>query len=116
MASILFMSGATTAQVLADSNVSPTYVLASFRGLIHSPYLHPFVHRTEKGTTLSEFIFMLSHHDRTVDNAGEVLEQVRSTGLRHIGFKDVGATPQKQRELTQAAHAAGLVVYLEVVS
>jgi len=37
MASILVMSGATTAQVLADSNVSPTYVLASVRGLIHSP-------------------------------------------------------------------------------
>lgn len=59
---------------------------------------------------------MLTHNDSTVENALEVLEQVKSTGLRHIGFKDVGATAAKQRELTQAAHAAGLTVYLEVVS
>jgi len=65
---------------------------------------------------MSEFIFMLTHNDSTVDNALEVLEQVRSTGLRHIGFKDVGASPAMQRELADAAHAAGLTVYLEVVS
>ncbi|GIU56174.1 hypothetical protein [Arthrobacter sp. NicSoilC12] len=65
---------------------------------------------------MSEFIFMLTHNDRTVDNALEVLEQVKDTGLRHIGFKDVGATAEKARELTAAAHAAGLVVYLEIVS
>lgn len=65
---------------------------------------------------MSEFIFMLTHNDSTVENAREVLDQVKSTGLRHIGFKDVGATAQKQRELAEAAHDAGLVVYLEVVS
>lgn len=65
---------------------------------------------------MSEFIFMLTHNDSTVENALEVLEQVKSTGLRHIGFKDVGATAAKQRELAEAAHAAGLTVYLEVVS
>jgi hypothetical protein len=65
---------------------------------------------------MSEFIFMLTHNDRTVENAREVLELVKSTGLRHIGFKDVGATAPKQRELADAAHAAGLTVYLEVVS
>jgi hypothetical protein len=65
---------------------------------------------------MSEFIFMLTNHDRTVDNAREVLELVRSTELRHIGFKDVGATAAKQRELADAAHDAGLTVYLEVVS
>jgi len=65
---------------------------------------------------MSEFIFMLTHHDRTVDNALEVLEQVKDTGLRHIGFKDVGASPERQRELTEAAHEAGMTVYLEVVS
>jgi hypothetical protein len=65
---------------------------------------------------MSEFIFMLTHNDSTVENAREVLDQVAATGLRHIGFKDVGATAQKQRELAQAAHDAGLTVYLEVVS
>ncbi|HEX4444602.1 MAG TPA: hypothetical protein VHZ81_13610 [Galbitalea sp.] len=65
---------------------------------------------------MSEFIFMLTHNDSTVENAREVLEQVKSTGLKHIGFKDVGATPARQRELADAAHDAGLTVYLEVVS
>jgi hypothetical protein len=65
---------------------------------------------------MSEFIFMLTHNDSTVENALEVVEQVKSTGLRHIGFKDVGATAARQRELADAAHAAGLVVYLEIVS
>jgi hypothetical protein len=54
---------------------------------------------------MPEFIFMLTHNDSTVGDALEVLELVKSTGLRHIGF-----------ELTAAAHAAGLTVYLEVVS
>jgi len=65
---------------------------------------------------MPEFIFMLTHNDSTVENAREVLELVKGTGLRHIGFKDVGATAAKQRELADAAHAAGLTVYLEVVS
>jgi len=93
----------------------PTFSRVFADSSIRHSYIHSYIEQ-KKGTTLSEFIFMLTHHDRTVDNARDVLEQVRSTGLRHIGFKDVGATPQKQRELTQAAHAAGLVVYLEVVS
>jgi hypothetical protein len=65
---------------------------------------------------MSEFIFMLTHNDSTVAGALEVLEQVKATGLRHIGFKDVGATAARQRELADAAHAAGLTVYLEIVS
>ncbi|MFV0252012.1 MAG: hypothetical protein ACK5H2_01570 [Beutenbergiaceae bacterium] len=63
-----------------------------------------------------DFIFMLTHNDRTVDDAIEVLEATEPTGLTHIGFKDVGATPEQQRALTDAAHAAGMTVYLEVVS
>lgn len=63
-----------------------------------------------------EFVFMLTHHDRTVPDALEVLDRVATTGLRHIGFKDVGASPELQRDLAQAAHAAGLTVHLEVVS
>lgn len=63
-----------------------------------------------------EFIFMLTHQDRTVDQAMDVLEQVSLTGLTHVGFKDVGATPQQQQALAQAAHEAGMTVYLEVVS
>jgi hypothetical protein len=67
-----------------------------------------------------EFVFMLTHQDATVPHAAEVLDSVRSlarnAGLRYIGFKDVGAGPERQRELADAAHEAGLQVMLEVVS
>ena len=63
-----------------------------------------------------EFIFMLTHHDTTVGGALEVYQQTRGTGLRYVGFKDVGATPQQLAEVTAAAHADGLEVMLEVVS
>jgi hypothetical protein len=63
-----------------------------------------------------EFIFMLTHHDKTVDDAVAVYEQTRGTGLRYVGFKDIGASPAVLAEVTRAAHADGLEVMLEVVS
>lgn len=42
---------------------------------------------------MPEFVVMLTHHDSTVVHARQVYGQVRGTGLRYIGFKDVGATP-----------------------
>ncbi len=63
-----------------------------------------------------EFVFMLTHHDRTVDNALQVYEQTRGSGLRYIGLKDVGATPEVLAELTRTAQDDGLEVMLEVVS
>jgi hypothetical protein len=65
---------------------------------------------------LIEFVFMLTHHDRTVDDALGVYEQTRGSGLRYIGLKDVGATPRVLSELTRTAHDDGLEVMLEVVS
>jgi hypothetical protein len=63
-----------------------------------------------------EFVFMLTHHDATVADAREVYDQVRGTGLRYMGFKDIGATPDELAEITRAAHDDGLEVMLEVVS
>ncbi|CAN5875664.1 4-hydroxythreonine-4-phosphate dehydrogenase [soil metagenome] len=63
-----------------------------------------------------EFIFMLTHDDRTVDNAMEVYDQIRDTPLRLIGFKDVGATKGRLKELTEAMHDDRREVFLEVVS
>jgi len=65
---------------------------------------------------MTEFIFMLTHHDRTVDDALAVYERTRGTGLRYVGLKDVGATPQVLAELIAAARDDGLEVMLEVVS
>ena len=62
------------------------------------------------------FIFMLTHHDRTVPHAEEVLAEVRGTGLAFVGCKDVGATPARLRDLVARAHDDGLEMMLEVVS
>ena len=65
---------------------------------------------------MAHFVFMLTHDDRTVDNAAEIMPTLADTGLRYVGFKDVGADLAKQRELVSLAHDAGFEVMLEVVS
>jgi hypothetical protein len=62
------------------------------------------------------FIVMLTHADRTVPDAVSYVEKLAATGLRHIGFKDVGADPQTQVEIVRVAREAGLETMLEVVS
>ncbi|MGA3352678.1 MAG: 1-(5-phosphoribosyl)-5-((5-phosphoribosylamino)methylideneamino)imidazole-4-carboxamide isomerase [Acidimicrobiales bacterium] len=62
------------------------------------------------------FIFMLTHNDTTVPNSAQVYERLRGTSLRHIGFKDIGATAEELAVVTAKAHADGLEVFLEVVS
>lgn len=63
-----------------------------------------------------EFVFMLTHHDRTVDRPLDVYEKIRDCGLRYVGFKDIGASVAELREVCGQAHADGLEVMLEVVS
>jgi hypothetical protein len=63
-----------------------------------------------------EFVFMLTHHDRTVDRPLDVYDSIRDCGLRYVGFKDVGASVGELREVCARAHADGLDVMLEVVS
>jgi hypothetical protein len=63
-----------------------------------------------------EFIFMLTKDDRTIVDATEVLDSIADSGLRYVGFKDVGADPARQREITVRAHDLGMEVMLEVVS
>lgn len=41
------------------------------------------------------FIFMLTHHDVTIPNAVEVFKQTRDTGVKYVGFKDVGLSIKK---------------------
>ena len=62
------------------------------------------------------FIFMLTHNDTTVPNADKVYESIRGSGLRCVGFKDIGATPEELAVVAEKAHADGLEVFLEVVS
>ncbi|MBF0849647.1 4-hydroxythreonine-4-phosphate dehydrogenase [Gluconobacter sp. R75690] len=63
-----------------------------------------------------EFIFMLTRHDRTVENAADLVETARVAGVRHIGFKDIGLPFAELQTLTSTIRGAGAKTYLEVVS
>jgi hypothetical protein len=63
-----------------------------------------------------EFVFMLTHHDRTIDDPLATYQELRGSGLRYIGFKDIGVPAADLRKVCEAAHADGLQVMLEVVS
>ena len=63
-----------------------------------------------------DFIFMLTNHDATVPDAVDVYESISSTGLRLVGFKDVGASADTLRRLTDTMHEDARMVFLEVVS
>lgn len=64
----------------------------------------------------AEFIFMLTRADRTVPDAMDRLPEVLASGVRHIGFKDVGMPLPGLRRLAGAIRAGGGTLYLEVVS
>lgn len=59
---------------------------------------------------------MLTRSDQTVTDCLEVLEDIRPLGLTHIGFKDVGVSPDVLAELAGRIKAAGATSYMEVVS
>ena len=63
-----------------------------------------------------EFIFMLTHNDRTIPDARAVYDEVRDSGLRYVGFKDIGLPVPELRALADAMRADGREVMLEVVS
>ena len=63
-----------------------------------------------------EFVFMLTRQDRTILDCLEVFEEIKSLGLRHVGFKDIGVDMETLRRLTREIKATGAVSYLEVVS
>jgi hypothetical protein len=63
-----------------------------------------------------DFIFMLTHGDKTVENCLDVLDEVLPLGLGHIGFKDIGVAGDVLQLLTQRIRAAGVTSYMEVVS
>jgi len=59
---------------------------------------------------------MLTRSDRTVSDCLDVLDDIRSVGLTHIGFKDVGVPPDVLAELTRRIRQLGATSYMEVVS
>jgi len=65
---------------------------------------------------MSEFIFFLTYHDRTVATADRVLADVKGLGVRNIGFKDVGIPTDRLKKLKGDIDKASLTSYIEVVS
>jgi hypothetical protein len=63
-----------------------------------------------------EFILMLTYNDQTVDKALELFEECKDTPVTHWGFKDVGLSAPKMKELVKAMKKAGKTTFLEVVS
>jgi hypothetical protein len=63
-----------------------------------------------------DFIFMLTRHDRTVEDAAEIVDTVCDLGVTHIGFKDVGVPEPVMRDLVSTIAHRGGTTYLEVVS
>jgi len=63
-----------------------------------------------------DFIFMLTHNDQTVPDAWDRLQEAIGSGVRHIGFKDVGLPLAELHRLAHSIRAAGATLYLEVVS
>jgi len=65
---------------------------------------------------MTEFVFMLTHHDVTISNALEVFEEVKKTELKFVGCKDIGLTAERLKELFARMKSAGMTTFLEVVS
>jgi hypothetical protein len=63
-----------------------------------------------------DFVFMLTRNDATVADALALVEIARPLGVRHIGFKDVGADPSMLQSLTSAIREAGASPWMEIVS
>jgi hypothetical protein len=63
-----------------------------------------------------DFIFMLTRGDRTIEDCLELFESIAPLRLRHIGFKDVGVSPETLKALTAAIRKTGATTYMEVVS
>lgn len=63
-----------------------------------------------------DFIFMLTRHDRTVEDALDIVDLVCEQGVTHVGFKDIGVPPPTMRTLVERIRQHGATTYLEVVS
>ena len=63
-----------------------------------------------------DFIFMLTRHDRTIDDAEDIVDSVCELGVRHIGFKDIGVPRETLQRVVHRIRAHRATCYLEVVS
>jgi hypothetical protein len=55
---------------------------------------------------------MLTKNDLTIPNAREVFEEIKGSGVRHIGFKDIGLSLDELKVLVRGMKQKGLMTYL----
>lgn len=63
-----------------------------------------------------ELIVMLTHNDRTVENAIEIFEACKDTKAKFWGFKEVGLPIDKMKQLCTMMKQAGKTTFLEIVA
>lgn len=63
-----------------------------------------------------ELIVMLTHHDRTVENAIEVYESCRNSKANFWGFKEQGLPLEKMKALCKMMKDDGKTTFLEIVA
>ncbi len=59
---------------------------------------------------------MLTRQDQTVSDCLAVMAEIQPAGLKHIGFKDIGADLETLRVLNRMIKETGAISYMEVVS
>ena len=64
----------------------------------------------------SNLIVMLTHDDKTVQDALQIFEVCQDLPITYWGFKDVGLPRDEMRDLVKALQSAGKTTFLEVVS
>ena len=63
-----------------------------------------------------ELIVMLTHNDRTVENAYEIFDACKDTKAKYWGFKEVGIPLDEMKKLCSYMKACGKTTFLEVVA
>ncbi|MDD4075018.1 MAG: hypothetical protein PHC80_02895 [Eubacteriales bacterium] len=63
-----------------------------------------------------ELIVMLTHNDRTVENAPEIFEACKNSKAKFWGFKEVGLPIDKMKKLCADMKAARKTTFLEIVA
>lgn len=63
-----------------------------------------------------DFIFMLTRDDQTIEDCLEVYDSIRRVKLNHVGFKDVGVSPETLQRLHDRMKEDGRTTHMEVVS
>ena len=64
---------------------------------------------------MTNVIFMPTWYDVTIYNVLEVFEEVKDSGIKHFGFKDIGPEENVYEKLVKRCREEGMTVYLEIV-